>query len=72
VRRDAALRGLGVALLPAWLVDDDLASGALRAALREWQAPAARVSAVHRAELRGVARVRALVEHLRAAWQSRP
>ncbi|HEU4406663.1 MAG TPA: LysR family transcriptional regulator [Polyangiaceae bacterium] len=72
VLRDAAVRGLGVALLPTWLVDDELASGALRALLRDWAAPAAAVVAVHRTELRGVARVRALLDHLRAAWQPAP
>jgi DNA-binding transcriptional LysR family regulator len=64
--REAALGGLGVALLPDWLVDDDVARGALRVVLPDWRARPNAVVALHRAELRGLSRVRALLEHLRA------
>jgi DNA-binding transcriptional LysR family regulator len=37
VRRDAALAGLGVTLLPIWLVRDEVATGQLEVALPEWR-----------------------------------
>jgi DNA-binding transcriptional LysR family regulator len=64
--RDAALGGLGVALLPDWLVEADVARGALRVVLPDWRARPNAVVAMHRVELRGLARVRALVDHLRS------
>lgn len=66
--RDAALAGLGVALLPEWLVADDVAAGRLRVLVSDWSAPRLDVIALHRAELRGAPRVRAFLEHL--AWSS--
>ena len=36
--RDAALAGLGIVLLPTWLVAGDLKAGHLRLILPEWQA----------------------------------
>lgn len=67
VLRDAAVAGVGVAVLPAWLVERELAGAALRQILSAWTCPRASLSALYRVELRGDARVRALVEHLRAA-----
>jgi DNA-binding transcriptional LysR family regulator len=67
VLRDAAVAGLGVAVLPEWLVARELASGALRTILSAWTCSRSSLSALYRVELRGDARVRALVEHLRAA-----
>lgn len=67
VLRDAAVAGLGVAVLPAWLVARELEAGALRQILGKWTCPPAHLSAVYRVELRGAARVRALIEHLRAS-----
>ncbi|WAS95333.1 LysR family transcriptional regulator [Nannocystis punicea] len=67
VLRDAAVAGLGVALLPDWLVAAELASGQLRAILPQWSTTGASVAALYRVELRGTPRVRAFVEHLRRA-----
>lgn len=67
VLRDAAVAGVGVAVLPEWLVAPELASGALRTILSAWTCPRVSLSALYRVELRGDARVRALVEHLRGA-----
>lgn len=64
--RDAAIAGLGVAVLPRWLCAEALAAGRLKALLPRWSAPEARLYALYRAELRGAARVRAFVEHVRA------
>ena len=65
--RDAVLAGHGLGMLPAWLVASEVASGALRRLLADWSLPPVSTFALHRAELRGAARVRALVEHLRRA-----
>ena len=67
VLRDAAVAGLGVALLPDWLVAPELAAGKLRAILPQWTTAGASVAALYRVELRGTPRVRAFVEHLRRA-----
>ncbi len=67
VLRDAAVAGLGVAMLPTWLVEREIEGGALQPILTRWTCPPAHLSAVYRVELRGAARVRALVEHLRAS-----
>jgi DNA-binding transcriptional LysR family regulator len=37
VLREAALAGIGIALLPSWCVADDLAAGRLRRLLPQWQ-----------------------------------
>jgi DNA-binding transcriptional LysR family regulator len=64
--RDAALAGLGLALLPAWLVRDALTEGRLRAVLDGYESRPSPVFALYRVDLRHVARVRAVIEHLRA------
>lgn len=68
--RDAALAGLGVALLPEWLVEPDLASQRLCRLLPDWSPNAITVSAHYREELRGAARLRAVVEGLRSSWRA--
>ncbi len=57
-------------LLPDWFVSDDLASGSLRVVLPEWTTPTVVVNAIYRIEQRGAPRIRALVDHLRAAYGS--
>ncbi len=64
--REAALAGLGVALLPPWLVGDDLAVGALRRVLPAWASGPVGVWAIWRVEHRGSPRVAALVDALRS------
>jgi DNA-binding transcriptional LysR family regulator len=66
--RDAALRHVGLALLPEWLVEDDVKRGRLRIVLPRWEFERTQVSALHRVELRGTPRVRIFVEHLRTEW----
>lgn len=65
--REAAVRGAGLALLPAWLVAAEVERGELRVLLPDWHTPVVTVSAIHRAELRGTPRVRVFIEHLRKA-----
>lgn len=67
--RDGAMAGLGLALLPDWLVAADVAAGRLKILLREFASAPTVVSAVHRTELRGTARVRAFIDHLTREYQ---
>jgi DNA-binding transcriptional LysR family regulator len=64
--RDLAIEGHGIAFLPDWLVADDLEAGRLRRVLPEWHSAPLTAWAIHRAELRGSANVRALLEVLPA------
>lgn len=64
--REAALAGVGVAVLPGWLIDGDLAAGRLRQLLARYPTPEITTWALHRVELRGAPRVRALIDALRA------
>lgn len=68
--RDAALAGLGAALLPDWLVADGVSTGRLRVLLAEWSAPQTRAWAVYRRERRSSLRVKAVIEHLQGTSTS--
>jgi len=59
--RDLARDGAGIAYLPDWLVEEDIARGTLRRVLPDWESPPITSWAVHRAELRGTPRVTAFV-----------
>jgi DNA-binding transcriptional LysR family regulator len=63
--RELARAGLGVALLPEWLVQEDIEQQRLVRLLEDFQTPLISAWAIHRTELRGVARVRALISALR-------
>ncbi len=67
--RALAIDGTGIAMLPAWFVDEDLERHRLRLVLPGWETEPVAVHALHRREHRGSTRVRALVEHLRAAYR---
>jgi DNA-binding transcriptional LysR family regulator len=69
--RALAMDGAGIAMLPAWFVEDEVERGALRIVLRGWETGPVAVHALHRREHRGSARVRAFVDHLRSAYQAR-
>jgi DNA-binding transcriptional LysR family regulator len=70
--RLAALDGLGLALLPAWMVADDLAAGRLVALLPGWRmSPLGYdepICAVHAAAPRVPAKITAFIAHLRQGW----
>ncbi len=66
VLRDLARASLGVALLPEWLVTEDLEARTLRPVLPEWSSLPVTAWAIHRTELRGSARVRAFLGALPA------
>jgi DNA-binding transcriptional LysR family regulator len=62
--RDLAIAGTGIAYLPEFLVEEDLAAGRLRRVLPAWTSRPLMAWAVHRAELRGTARLRAFLDVL--------
>jgi DNA-binding transcriptional LysR family regulator len=64
--RDAAMAGLGLALLPEMVVAEPLAAGSLRVVLPHVIAPAAPVHALYRVEAKGSPRIDAVLKHLRA------
>ena len=63
--RELAIAGLGLALLPDWLVTQDLASGRLRRVLPALASPEVPVTALYRVEQRGWPRLRAILDALR-------
>lgn len=64
--RTLALDGLGMAFIPEWLVADDLAEGRLRRVLPDWSSGPMSAWAIHRTELRGSPRLRAVLDALTA------
>lgn len=70
--RDAAVAGLGLALLPEWLVAEEVAGGTLRRVLATATLADGAVHLVTRGELRGSATVRVLADGLTEAWRRRP
>jgi DNA-binding transcriptional LysR family regulator len=68
VLRDGAVSGLGLAILPDWLVAEDVREKRLKIILGGYELAPVIVTGVHRAELRGEARVRALLDHLIEAY----
>jgi DNA-binding transcriptional LysR family regulator len=66
--RELATAGAGIGLLPAWLVSEQTKSNALRVVLSAWGSAPVNVYALHRTEHRRTRAVRALVDHLRAAY----
>ncbi|MBI4923205.1 MAG: LysR family transcriptional regulator [Devosia nanyangense] len=70
--RDAALAGLGLALLPGYLADPMIASGKLVSVLADYVHTGSSLQAVypHRRHLAG--KVRALIDHLVAWFEAHP
>jgi DNA-binding transcriptional LysR family regulator len=66
--RELAVRGVGLTLLPEWFVAEELGRRTLTRVLADWQTAPVVVNAIHRTDRRGMARVRALIDHLRAAY----
>jgi DNA-binding transcriptional LysR family regulator len=62
--RDLAVDGVGVAYVPDWLVEADVAEGRLRRVLPAWSSAPIMAWALHRAELRGSAKLRAFLDAL--------
>lgn len=80
--RFAAIAGVGLALLPTWLVGEDLASGRLVQLLAGWRAEIGRglpegasdpgVFALFLPDRRRSAKVRAFIDHLAARFEEGP
>jgi DNA-binding transcriptional LysR family regulator len=68
---DAVVAGAGVAVLPAWLVRDDLESGALQRVLTEYEAPRTPVYAVFPTRGPPPNKVRVFVEFLGERYRAR-
>jgi DNA-binding transcriptional LysR family regulator len=60
----AAEAGMGIALLPDFIVEDALAAGRLKPVLCEWQAPAITINAVYSSARRVPQKTRAFIEFL--------
>ncbi|MEO7730983.1 MAG: LysR family transcriptional regulator [Kofleriaceae bacterium] len=59
--------GVGLAALPDWLVEADLAQGTLRAVLPDWRSPMGEAWVAYRRRGRGLAQLRLVVDHLASA-----
>jgi len=64
--REAALRGLGIALLPRWLVADDLDQGRLRRIVPEVSGPPLPVHALYARDRAGAPKLALVIEALAA------
>ncbi len=69
--RAAALDGMGIAMFPEPLVDQDLEAGALRPVLEDFQSIELTIAALHMHGRQAPASVRMLLDHL-AAWFRKP
>jgi DNA-binding transcriptional LysR family regulator len=72
VMRAAALAGHGIALLPAFLVGDDLAAGRLVAVLQRYPLPAFDIVALYARERRLNAKVGRVLDFLKARFAEAP
>jgi DNA-binding transcriptional LysR family regulator len=70
--RELAAEGAGIALLPEWLVADDVQRRALRVILARWRTESVGVHAIYRTAHRGSSRIRALIDELRIAYAAAP
>ncbi|MEC5384467.1 LysR family transcriptional regulator [Uliginosibacterium sp. H3] len=70
--RSAAVRGVGVAAISAWIVADDLASGALVQLVPDWQAPALPVHLIYPFAPFYPAKLRSFVEVIRSSSDTLP
>jgi DNA-binding transcriptional LysR family regulator len=70
--RGAALAGLGVALLPRFVVHDDLREGALRIVKLDRAPQSAELFVAHPRDFGTTGKIRALVAHLREAFGDPP
>jgi DNA-binding transcriptional LysR family regulator len=60
--REGVLCGLGFAVLPAWLLGDEIASGRLRRVLTGWEPPIGAISAVYPSRRNLAPRTRAVID----------
>ena len=65
--REAALMGLGFAVMPKWFVADDLTHGTLVDVLPDWRAPSLTVNAAYLPAQRQTQRLRLFRDHVAQA-----
>ncbi|NMO19258.1 LysR family transcriptional regulator [Pyxidicoccus fallax] len=68
--RDAAVAGLGIAALPGFLVDEDLASGRLEALLPSFEREAVRIMAIYPSKRHLPAKVRRFIDLMVERWNA--
>ena len=68
--RQAALAGLGIAVLPAWLVAEELAAGLLQEIMPSWTPAAMDVSVLYAPASRVASKVRVFVDHIVAVFRT--
>jgi DNA-binding transcriptional LysR family regulator len=72
ILRDAALKGIGIALLPTFIVGRDLQSGQLRTVLSRFAPPPLAISALYAPSRHLTAKVRLFVDFLAKRFGDRP
>jgi DNA-binding transcriptional LysR family regulator len=70
--RDAAVAGLGIALLPGFLVDDDLAKGRLKALLPSCDTGEVQILAIYPSKRHLPAKVRRFIDLMVERWSAKP
>lgn len=68
VLRDAAVRGLGIALLPTFIVEGDVQAGRLQRVLADYQPPAIAIHALYASRLQMLTKVRLFIDFLVARF----
>lgn len=68
--RLATLAGLGIAVVPAWLVDDDVTADTLRKLLPDWTPSPVDVSVLYAPTPRVASKVRLFVDHIVAVFRA--
>lgn len=63
---DSTIAGIGIALLPEWLVSRELAGRKLKRILSDWSTPETTVWALYRSEARSAVRIKAFVAAMTA------
>lgn len=69
--RDAAVAGLGIAYLPGFLVDEDLASGRLEALLPSCETGVVRIMAIYPSKRHLPAKVRRFIDLMAEQWSAK-
>jgi len=70
--RAAALDGIGIAVLPSWVVAEPLRAGVLRRVLPVWTPPTSTIYAVYPGNRLMAMKVRAFVDHLARCFGRTP
>ncbi|HEY7608336.1 MAG TPA: LysR family transcriptional regulator [Alphaproteobacteria bacterium] len=72
VLRAAALAGLGLGVMPSWMIGDALRAGALVPTLERWAPPPAPIQAIYPGNRLTASKVRVFVDHLAKHFGPKP